>query len=67
MSDFFWTSGHLGWGLFAIMVFSAVWLLFSDFVWRLRNVRIVRLALTMSASWIVGVGLIVAGLYIAGP
>lgn len=67
MSDFFWTSGHVGCGLFAIVVFSGVWLLFSDLVWRLKNIRVVRLALAMSAGWLVGVGLIVAGLYVAGP
>lgn len=59
MNEFFWTSsGHLGWGIFALVVFTGLWWLLSDLVWRLRNVRIGRLAVAMSIGWIIGVGLI---------
>ena len=64
MSEFFWTSGHLGWGIFVLAVFTGLWWLLSDLVWRLRNVRIGRLAMAMSAGWIIGVGLILLGFYL---
>lgn len=59
MSAFFWSAGHLGWSLFTLLVFSALWLLFTDVVWRLRNIAIRRLLLAMACGWIVGVGAIV--------
>lgn len=65
MNAFFWTSGHLGWGIFAFVVFTGLWCLLSDLVWRLRNVRIGRLAFAMSIGWIIGVGLILLGFYLA--
>lgn len=58
MSAFFWTAGHLGWGFFALLVFSAVWLLFTDFVWRLKTVAIRRLLAMMACGWLVGALLI---------
>lgn len=64
MSSFFWTSGHLGWGIFALVVFTALWCLFSDVVWRLTSVKIGRLVASMSAGWIIGVGLILLGFYL---
>ncbi|MFC5583259.1 hypothetical protein [Rhodanobacter terrae] len=64
MNGFFWTSGHLGWGIFAFVVFTSLWCLLSDLVWRLKSVRIGRLALAMSIGWIIGVGLILLGLYL---
>ena len=64
MNEFFWTSGHLGWGVFALAVFTGVWWLLSDLVWRLRSVRIGRLAVVMLIGWVVGVGLILLGFYL---
>lgn len=64
MNGFFWTSGHLGWGIFVFVVFTSLWCLLSDLVWRLKSVRIGRLALAMSIGWIIGVGLILLGLYL---
>lgn len=61
MRDFFWASGHLGWGIFSLAVFTALWWLLADLVWRLKNVRINRLAIMIFAGWIVGAGLIVLG------
>lgn len=58
MNDFFWTSGHLGWGIFTLLVFTGLWWLLSDLVWRLSSVRIGRLAAAMSIGWMIGVALI---------
>ena len=62
MRDFFWASGHLGWGIFSLAVFTMLWWLLADLVWRLKTVRIKRLAIIMSAGWIIGAGLIVFGI-----
>lgn len=64
MRDFFWASGHLGWGVFSLAVFTILWWLVADFVWRLKNVRINRLVIIMFAGWIFGAGLIVLGIYL---
>ena len=58
MSGFLWTSGHLGWGIFAIGVFTGLWLLLTDLYWRLKRIRIGRLLAKVAAGWIIGVGLI---------
>lgn len=58
MSGFFWTSGHLGWGIFSLAVFTLLWCLIFDVVWRLRNTKVGRLAVAMSIGWVIGVGLI---------
>ena len=58
MSTFAWSAGHLGWGLFALLVFSGVWLLVTDLVWRLRSIAIRRLLTLMACGWVVGVVLI---------
>lgn len=64
MRDFFWAPGHLGWGIFFLAVFTMLWWLLFDLVWRLKNVRITQLAIIMFAGWIVGAGLIVLGIYL---
>lgn len=64
MHEFFWVSGHLGWGAFALAVFTGLWLLLVDLVWRLQNRGIGRLAVMMSIGWIVGAGLILLGFYL---
>jgi len=58
MKDFVWASGHLGWGIFAIAVFTLLWCLLSDLIWRLKSARIGRLLGTMFTGWIVGIALI---------
>lgn len=65
MSEFFWSSGHLGWGIFALLVFTGLWWLLSDLVWRVRNVRIGRLAIAVSIGWIIGAGLILLWFYLS--
>jgi hypothetical protein len=64
MNGFFWTSGHLGWGIFALVVFTGLWCLLSDLVWRLSGIKIGRLAAAMTTGWIIGVGLILLGFYL---
>jgi len=66
MTGFFWTSGHLGWGIFAIAVFTGLWFLLADMVWRMRSIRIQRLAVEMSIGWAIGTCLIVLMFYLAG-
>lgn len=60
MSEFFWVSPHLGWGIFSLLVFTALWLLLTDLVWRLKDIRARRLLAMMAAGWAVGAALIVA-------
>lgn len=65
MKGFLWTSGHLGWGIFALAAFTLLgWLLF-DLVWRLKSVRIARLLGAMLAGWVIGVLLILLAFYLA--
>jgi len=64
MNGLSWASGHLDWGIFALIVFTGLWWLLSDLVWRLKSVRIGRLAVTMSIGWIAGIGLILLGFYL---
>jgi hypothetical protein len=67
MNGFFWTSGHLGWGVFAFVAFTGLWCLLADLVWRLRSVRIGRLMVAMLIGWIIGVGLILWGFSLGVP
>lgn len=64
MNEFIWASGHLGWGIFALVVFTGLWVLGTDLYWRLKKIKTTRLLLTMTTGWIVGVGLILLGLYL---
>lgn len=63
VSSFFWDYGHLGWGIFAVAVFSGLWVLLSDLSWRLLIVKAARLMTLMGLSWLIGVGIIVAAFY----
>ncbi len=64
MNGFFWSCGHLGWGIFALSAFTGLWLLLFDLIWRLRSIRIGRLVVAMSLGWGVGLGLILLGFYL---
>lgn len=64
MNAFFWSSGHLGWGIFALAVFTGVWWLLSDLAWRLSKVRVGRLAVAMLIGWVAGFGLILLMFYL---
>jgi hypothetical protein len=63
MNDFLWSSGHLGWGVFALAVFTSLWWLLSDLYWRLQSIRIGRLLVALTTGWVIGVGLILLGFY----
>lgn len=66
MSEFLWSAGHLGWGVFALLVFTGLWVLLGDLVWRLRKIAIARFAATMFVGWLIGVALIVVEFHFAG-
>jgi hypothetical protein len=65
MNGFLWTSGHLGWGIFAVAVISALWLLSTDLYWRLKSTRLVPSLGKMMAGWAIGVVVIVLGFFLA--
>lgn len=65
MKEFFWTAGQLGWGSFALLVFTSLWWLLGDLIWRLTSVRIRRLAMMMSVGWIACVLLVLLGFYLS--
>ncbi len=65
MSWFLWESGHLGWGIFALAVFTGLWWLLADLIWRLKSVRFARLMTAMAVGWVVGAGLIVLGFFLS--
>lgn len=66
MNEFWWTSGHLGWGIFALIVFTGIWWLLFDLCWRLLTIRINRLLAVMGIAWLVGVACILLVFYVAG-
>jgi hypothetical protein len=43
------------------VVFSGLWLLLADVIWRLRNIKIRRLAAIIAMGWLIGSLLIVLG------
>lgn len=59
MNSFFWTSGHLGWGVFALAVFTLLWALAFDLAWRLTRMKFARLLSGMCAVWVIVAILIV--------
>jgi len=64
MNDFLWSSGHLGWGVFALAVFTGLWWLLSDLCWRLQSIRIGRLMVALITGWAIGVALVLLGFLI---
>lgn len=65
MNGFLWASGHLGWGIFAVAVFTGLWVLLVDLFWRLKNTRMASLVGMTATGWVVGSGLIVLVFYLA--
>jgi hypothetical protein len=59
MRQFFWTSGHLGWGFFAFTVYTCLWFLLIDLYWRNRSTRMANLLTVATSGWIIGAGLII--------
>jgi len=66
MNSFWWASGHLGWGVFALTVFTCIWWLLFDLCWRLLTIRIVRLLALMAIGWMLSISFILLGFYVAG-
>ena len=66
MNTLLWTSGHLGWTFFALIVFTGIWGLFFDLCWRLLAIRIGRLLALMAIGWVIGIGCILFGFHVAG-
>lgn len=64
MNGFLWTSGHLGWGIFAVAVFTGLWILLSDLYWRVKRTRVARLLAAVAIGWLAGTGLIVLGFFL---
>lgn len=64
MNGFLWAYDHLGWGMFSVAVFTVLWWLLGDLVWRLKNIGFGRFMAAMLSGWVVGVGLIVLGFFL---
>ena len=64
MNGFIWASSHLGWGIFALLVFTALWFLLTDLYWRLKKTSTARLMVTLTAGWLIGVALILLAFYV---
>lgn len=64
MNGFLWASGHLGWGIFAVAVFTGFWVLLTDVYWRLKRTRMVWFLAMTTSGWVIGVGLIVLGFWL---
>lgn len=58
MSGFIWSSGHLGWGFFLLLVYSAACVIAGDLAWRLVTINARKLVPILGVCWLVGVGLI---------
>lgn len=67
MNELIGHSGHLGWVSFAILVFTGLWWLLFDIVWRLKNAALSRLVAAMLAGWFAGVGLILLVAFLGNP
>lgn len=59
MTAFFWSSGHIGWPFFNLVVFSILCLLTTDLVWRIASIRWWRLLLVAIVVWMAGVAALI--------
>ena len=66
MTALLWSSGHIGWALIALAVFSVAWLLATDLAWRFARTRVRNLAIAAGGAWLLGVGLIVLVAVLSG-
>lgn len=64
MTSFFWSSGHLGWFFFGIVVFSALCLLATDIVWRVVPTSFRKLLSIATIIWAAGVAVLIALWYV---
>lgn len=66
MTQFFWSSGHLGWAFFLLLVYSGVCVLASDLAWRFIKTSGRNLAAAIVVGWLIGVALILSGTWCTG-
>lgn len=59
MTSSIWSSGHIGWPLFGVVVFSVLCLLATDIVWRVVSVSSHKLLLLAAVVWTAGVGALI--------
>lgn len=60
MPDWLVTHGHLGWTLFAVLLYSGLAVLAVDYVWRRVTMSTRRLLAASAALWAIGFGLLLA-------
>jgi len=60
MTSFFWSQGHLGWPLFGVLVYSVLFLLAGDIVWRLTPAPFRKILAVMALVWAAGMAVLVA-------
>lgn len=63
MSAFFWSAGHLGWGVFLMLVYSCACLLVGDLVWRLVTLRARTLVAVLGLAWVLGIVVIFVAMH----
>lgn len=54
----------MGWGFFTLLVFTCLWGLLTDLIWRLHSIRVHHFGVVMSLGWLIGVGLVLLGFYL---
>jgi hypothetical protein len=59
MMPFFWSGDHIGWPLFALLVFSVCCLIVADIVWRVARFPFRRLLLAAGSAWTIGVAAVI--------
>lgn len=55
MMTFFWSHGHLGWGLFYTLVFTLSAILVVDLIWRLVRISAKALVFFSAFVWFIGI------------
>lgn len=61
----FYHDGHIGWLLFAAVVYTGVCILAADYAWRRLTMSGARLAVLVLMGWAIGLGVIIAA--VPGP
>lgn len=54
MTPYIWNHGHLAWPLVVAIVWCVVCVIATDYVWRIVQIRSLKLAVYASAIWIAG-------------
>lgn len=64
MMSFFWSSGHIGWPFFSIVVFSVLSLLSGDIAWRVTQISSRKFLSIAAIVWVSGVTGLIAIWYV---